>query len=184
MPQLKISNKKNSYIWYAIKSAAEVITTRSNSVWQRKRRAPLWPFMLVRADPCSLLRETAGAKLQGISGDLFCHNKGIKKRTENLWPMVGGPAIVLVEITVPRHRAGPYCLKEDPLWVLTGLKAAPRLSLQWRDERVSQPRFTLGLFHLISTNCGLPPYEAKALRVLQKPCTSSNTFVTFFSFIG
>lgn len=70
--------------------------------------------MFVRADLCSLLRETARAKLQGTSDDLFCHNKGIKKCTENLWPMVGGPAIVLVEITVPRHRAGPYCLKEDP----------------------------------------------------------------------
>lgn len=63
----------------------------------------------MRADPCSLLRETAGGKLEGISDDLFCHNKGIKKRTENLRPMVGGPAIVLVEITVPRHGAGPYC---------------------------------------------------------------------------
>lgn len=63
----------------------------------------------MRADPCSLLRETAGGRLEGISDDLFCHNKGIKKRTENLRPMVGGPAIVLVEITVPRHGAGPYC---------------------------------------------------------------------------
>lgn len=71
--------------------------------------------MFVRAALCSLLRETAGEKLQGISDDLFCHNKGITKRTENLRPMVGGPAIVLVEITVPKHRAGPYCLEEDPL---------------------------------------------------------------------
>lgn len=87
-----------------------------------------WPFDLWGADLCSPLRATAGRKLQEISDDLFCHNKGIKKCTENLQPIVGegcgGRAIVLVEITVPRHWAGPYCLKEDPLRTPTELKAA------------------------------------------------------------
>lgn len=74
----------------------------------------MWLFTFARADPCSVRRETAGRKLEGIGDDLFCHNKGIKKKTEHLRLMVGGLAIVLVEITAPRHRAGPHCLKEDP----------------------------------------------------------------------
>lgn len=36
----------------------------------------------------------------------------------------GGHAIVLVEITALRHRAGPYCLKEDPLQMPVQLKTA------------------------------------------------------------
>lgn len=36
----------------------------------------------------------------------------------------GGHAIVLVEITALRQRAGPYCLKEDPPPTPTQLKAA------------------------------------------------------------
>lgn len=117
-----------SKAWLKLSQQGQILCDSSNC------RAPLWPLKFVRPDLCSLLRETARAKLEGISDDLFCHNKGIKKPKENVRLAVGGPAIVLVEITVPRHRAGPYCLKEKPPVSANGAVGRPRLSLQWRDE--------------------------------------------------
>lgn len=86
-------------------------------LWQGQKQcdsskcwAALRLFQLVRPDQCSLLREAAGPKLEGVGHDLFCHNKAIKTGNDG-----GGAAIVLVEIPVPRHGAGVLLSKGDPL---------------------------------------------------------------------
>ena len=97
---------------------------RLNFVWKLILIATIVAFWIVWEDLCSLQRETSERKLVKISGEWFCHNNGIKKAYWKFAADCGGHAIVLVEITAVRQRAGPYCLKEDPLPTPMQLKAA------------------------------------------------------------
>lgn len=85
IPDYKIPTKD---FYLEIRNGNKPIKTRSRFVWQLILMATIVAFWIVWEDLCSLQHETSERKLVKISGEWFCHNNGIKKRTGNLLPIV------------------------------------------------------------------------------------------------